>query len=53
MNYTYDEICKEIELSPKNVNLVENLEERFKKVGLEEELIKLYKIAFIYNVEPK
>ena len=53
MNYTYDEICKEIEFSPKNVSLVENLEERFKKVGLEEELIKLYKIAFIYNVEPK
>lgn len=53
MNYAYDEICKEIELNPKNVSLVENLEERFKKAGLQEELIKLYKIAFIYNVEPK
>ena len=53
MNYTYDKICKEIELNPKNVSLTENLEERFKKAVLQEELIKLYKIAFIYNVEPR
>lgn len=53
MNISYKELCKTIEESPKNVKLVDKLATRFKKAGLYEELIKLYKLGFIYNVEPK
>lgn len=53
MSNTYESLCKAIEQSPKNVKLVEELAPRFKNAGLQEELIKLYKIAFIYNVEPE
>lgn len=52
MNYSYEELCKAIEESPKNVKLVEKLATRYKKAGLENELIKLYKIAFIYTEQP-
>ncbi len=53
MSNTYESLCKAIELSPKNVKLVEELAPRFIKAGLQEELIKLYKIAYIYNIEPE
>ena len=53
MNNSYEELCKEIELHPKNVKLVGKLASRFKKAGLYEELIKLYKMAFVYNVDTK
>ena len=53
MNYSYEELCKAIEESPKNVTLVEKLETRYKKAGLYEELIKLYKMAFIYTEQAK
>lgn len=53
MNISYEELCKAIEETPKNVKLVDKFATRFKKAGLYEELIKLYKLGFIYNLEPK
>lgn len=48
----YQSICNAIENDPKNVSLVSALEEYFQKAELYEELVKLYKIAFIYNLDP-
>lgn len=53
MENSYEALCRAVEESPKNVKLVVKLASRFKKAGLYEELIKLYKLAFIHNVEPK
>lgn len=53
MKNSYEELCKAIESHPKNVKLAIKLASRFKKAGLYEELIKLHKMAYIYNVEPK
>lgn len=53
MNNSYEELCRAIEDHPKNVKLVDKFATRFKKARLYEELIKLYKMAFVYNVEPK
>lgn len=53
MNYSYEELCRAIEESPKNVKLVDKLATRFKKAGLHNELIKLYKMAFIYTEQSK
>ena len=53
MTNTYESLCNAIEINPKNVKLVEELAPRFIKAALQEELIKLYKIAYIYNIEPE
>lgn len=52
MENTYESLAKLIEESPKNIKCAEEFEQRFKDAGLQEELIKLYKLAFIYNSEP-
>lgn len=49
----FDYLAEAIELDAKNVALVEDISARYKKSGMLDELIKLYKIMFVQTVKPK